>query len=137
MISLLCFAELFAAIEFESVGCYKDSYERAIKNVDGIYYRYFPIPRLLIDNYKTREQAIQKCALFAKLQGYQMFAVQDGGLCLTSATAHKTYNKYGKSQDCESDGKGGPRDNQVYRLQKEKVKAISIDDFSKVVISLK
>ena len=50
-----------------------------------------------------------------------MFAIQDGGQCLTSPTAHETYNKYGESQDCKSDGKGGPWANQVYRLKEYKV----------------
>ena len=108
-------------MEYESVGCYKDSDERAITSAEG--YRYsLPDPHMLSHDYKTRKQAIQKCALFAKLQGYKMFAVQDGGQCLTSPTAHLTYNKYGESQDCKNDGKGGPQANQVYRLKERKVK---------------
>ena len=63
---------------------------------------------------------IQKCALFAKLIGYKVFAIQNGGECLTSATAHKTYSKYGESQVCKDDGKGGPFANQVYRLSERK-----------------
>ncbi|XP_078364950.1 uncharacterized protein LOC144649337 [Oculina patagonica] len=111
-------AGLLPLVEYESVGCYKDSNERAIESVDGIPHYDFPEPYLLWRDYKKRNQAIQKCALFAKLQGYKMFAVQDGGHCRTSPTAHKTYNKYGESQDCKSDGKGGPWANQVYRFTK-------------------
>ncbi len=107
-------------MEYKSVGCYKDSNERAIESVDGIYQYRFPDPYLLYYDYKTRNQAIQKCALFAKLQGYKMFAVQDGGQCLTSPTAHETFNKYGESQDCKSDGKGGFWASQVYRLPESK-----------------
>ena len=115
MIELFSLTELLPFVEYESVGCYKDSNKRAIEKVYGGHFD-FPSPYILADNYKTREQAIQKCALFAKLQRYKVFAVQDGGLCLTSPTAHKTYDKYGKSQDCRKDGKGGPWANQVYRL---------------------
>ena len=46
-----------------------------------------------------------------------MFAVQHGGLCAASATAHGTFDKYGKSSSCESDGEGGPRSNQVYYIK--------------------
>ena len=110
-------------MEYESVGCYKDSNDRAIERADaGMAYDDFPDPFLFSYDYKAIKQAIQKCAIFAKLQGYKVFAVQDGGQCRTSATAHNTYNKYGESQDCKSDGKGGPWANQVYRLKEQKVK---------------
>ena len=46
-----------------------------------------------------------------------MFAVQNGGWCAGSATAHKTFNKYGKSAACGSHGKGGPWANQVYVIK--------------------
>ena len=46
-----------------------------------------------------------------------MFAIQNGGWCAASATAHKTFNKYGKSTACRSDGKGGPWANQVYVIK--------------------
>ena len=46
-----------------------------------------------------------------------MFAVQDGGWCASSALAAKTFNKYGKSSVCPSDGEGGPWANQVYYIK--------------------
>lgn len=109
-------------MEYESVGCFKDSSTRAIEGVDGKYHDDFPSGFLLYYDYKTRHQAIQRCAVFAKLKGYKMFGIQDGGFCATSATAHETYNKYGESQDCKSDGKGGPWANQVYRFPERKGK---------------
>ena len=57
-----------------------------------------------------------------------MFGIQDGGFCATSATAHETYNKYGESQDCKSDGKGGPWANQVYRFPERKGKFMLCDN---------
>ena len=35
-----------------------------------------------------------------------MFAVQDGGMCLSSSTAHKTFDRYGMSSGCTSSGRG-------------------------------
>ena len=126
--SVLLFSTgLLPLMEYKSVGCYKDTNERAIDSVDDKWQVDFPDPFLLFHDYKTRKQAIQKCALFAKLQGYKMFAVQDGGQCLTSPTAHLTYNKYGESQDCKSDGKGGPQANQVYSLPERKGRFMSYD----------
>ena len=49
--------------------------------------------------------------------GYSMFAVQNGGWCAASATAPQTFNKYGKSTACKSDGEGGPWANQVYVIK--------------------
>ena len=46
-----------------------------------------------------------------------MFAVQNGGWCAASATAAKTFDKYGKSTECSSDGEGGPWANQVYVIK--------------------
>jgi len=113
-------------MEYDSVGCFIDSYDRAIESVEG-YHRYFPSASLLYKDYRTRQQAIQKCAVFAKLKGYKMFGIQDGGLCVTSASAHKTYNKYGESKGCKSDGKGGPWANQVYRFPERKGKFMFFD----------
>ena len=49
--------------------------------------------------------------------GYSMFAVQNGGWCAASATTAKTFDKYGKSAACRSDGEGGPWANQVYVIK--------------------
>ena len=46
-----------------------------------------------------------------------MFAVQNGGWCASSATAEKTFDKYGKSSDCKKDGKGGGWANDVYTIR--------------------
>ena len=74
------------------------------------------IDGLLKDDYSQRNHAIQKCAVAALTWGYKMFAIQDGGMCVGSPNAHKSYGKYGKSQDCKNDGKGGAGANQVYNL---------------------
>jgi len=45
-----------------------------------------------------------------------VFALQDGGMCLTSSTIHKTFQTYGRSSQCKSDGRGGKEANQVYAI---------------------
>ena len=45
-----------------------------------------------------------------------MFALQNGGWCASSADAVKTYQKYGKSTSCATDGEGGAWGNQVYKI---------------------
>ena len=45
------------------------------------------------------------------------FAIQDGGQCFSSETAHQTYDKYGTSTECLPDGEGGPMANQVYKIK--------------------
>ena len=76
--------------------------------------------------YWTRKNPIAKCAQAARRAGYGMFAIQNGGWCAASATAAKTFNKYGKSAACRSDGEGGPYANQVYVI-KGKLKYLPCD----------
>jgi len=61
-----------------------------------------------------RENAIEKCAFVAKQRGYKVFAVQDGGMCLSGSTGHKTFYIYRMSSQCKSDGRGGKEANHVY-----------------------
>ena len=67
-------------------------------------------------SWKIRQDAIQKCFLSAKSLGYAVFAVQAGGWCASSATAKSTFKKYGKSNDCNSNGKGGYYASSVYEI---------------------
>jgi len=71
---------------------------------------------ILDGSHRRRKNTISKCALAAIRAGYQMFAVQSGGLCASSATAPQTFDKYGESSACQPDGEGGPYANQVYTL---------------------
>ena len=92
---------------YEAIGCYKDTWNRAITIVEGK-------DPVLDRSYPSRKNAIAKCAVAAMRKGYTMFAVQNGGHCQTSATAAQTFEKYGKSTACRADGEGGPWANQVY-----------------------
>ena len=68
-------------------------------------------------NYQVRNRAIEKCYQAAKKRGFQVFAIQHGGWCASSATAASTFDKYGKSTACQADGKGGSMANQVYYIK--------------------
>ena len=52
--------------------------------------------------------------------GYEVFALQNGGWCASTATAGKTYQKYGSSAACRDDGEGGFWANEVYRIERGK-----------------
>ena len=93
--------------DFETVGCYKDTRNRAIEPLEGK-------DSILDGSYRARKNPISKCAVAAMRIGYSMFGVQHGGWCVASATAPKTFDKYGKSTACGSDGEGGGWANQVY-----------------------
>ena len=91
------------------MGCYKDLPVRAMDSLEGQ-------DHLLDGNYKTRTDAIQKCILVGKGRGYEVVGIQDGGMCVGSATL-RGFNKYGISYDCKSDGKGGPWATEVQALR--------------------
>ena len=109
--SMLLFSSDFLfSVKYESLGCYRDKSFRAIPSLERS-------DVLLEDSYwYQRNDAIRKCAVAAKVRGYQTFALQDGGMCVSSLDANETFWKYGRSQDCRNDGKGGPWANQVYNL---------------------
>ena len=99
----------YFVIDYKSVGCYKDTSNRAIPTIEGK-------DRILDGPYRSRKNAVAKCAIAAGKMGFHMFAIQDGGWCAASATAEKTFDKYGKSNKCEG-GKGGPLANTVFLIQ--------------------
>ena len=47
---------------------------------------------------------------------YKVFDLQGGNQCYTSASAHSTYHKYGKSDKCKEDGRGGESASEVYKI---------------------
>ena len=110
---------LFTCLGYETIGCYRDTSNRAIEPLEGK-------DSILDGAYWTRKNPIAKCAQAARRAGYGMFAVQHGGWCAASATAPKTFDKYGKSTACGSDGEGGPWANQVYVI-KGKLKYLPCD----------
>ena len=104
---------------FETIGCFKDTSNRAIQPLEGK-------DSILDGSYGARKNAIAKCAVAAMRKGYKMFAVQHGGWCAASDTADQTFDKYGRSAACESDGEGGPWANQVYVIKGKMSREVSI-----------
>ena len=98
------------SLDYDNIGCYKDTSNRAIQTLERT-------DVILDGRYTSRKNAIAKCAVAAARAGYSMFAVQNGGWCAASATAHSTFAKYGQSASCKADGEGGGWANQVYRIK--------------------
>ena len=80
--------------DVKGVGCWWDTNVRAIKSLEGQH------PLLMDANYKTRENAIMKCAKAALDKKLQLFALQDGGMCMGDANALNTFDMYGFSSAC-------------------------------------
>ena len=104
---LTCFSLTVPSLNYVSVGCYKDTGDRAIPTLEGKY-------PLFDGHYSHRLNAIAKCAVAALKRKYRIFAVQHGGECFGGANAQKTFDKYGKSTACGNDGEGGVWANRVY-----------------------
>jgi len=108
------YAEDIIISVYQNMGCWKDTEywwdesKRAIPSLEGLN------PKLSGD-YTKRKDPIGKCADTAKELGYKVFALQNGGQCLTSKTADKTFGKYGRSNKCRN-GVGGPLVSDVYSL---------------------
>ncbi|XP_039257688.2 uncharacterized protein LOC120334273 isoform X2 [Styela clava] len=120
MKNLLFFVIVFAPVlvssapialrSFKSLACYRENSERrTVPSVESQY-------PTLKDDYKTRNNAIAKCATLAASEGYNMFAISDGGLCAMSPTAYKTFRYFGPSDLCGKNGKGGLNANQIYGI---------------------
>ncbi|XP_077997948.1 uncharacterized protein LOC144451062 [Glandiceps talaboti] len=99
-----------AVVKYSSIGCFKDTSNRAIPTLEG------SDARLDGSSYTARQNALEKCAAVAADRGFDCFAVQNGGWCASSPIACRTYDKYGSSSACGIDGEGGPYANNVYRI---------------------
>ena len=100
LLNRFLFAVLLDSVKYTSIGCLNDWFWYPIvPSLEG------QDPRLDGD-YKQREKAIQKCALISKERGYRVFAIQDGGKCMSSSTAHKTINRAGRPTQCKRHGRG-------------------------------
>ncbi|XP_078379589.1 uncharacterized protein LOC144662599 isoform X2 [Oculina patagonica] len=113
----------------ETLGCYNDTSKHAIPTLEGQ-------DGILNGNATSRRDPIGKCYEAAKKRGFKVFALQDGGWCSSSATAEKTFNKYGISSNCKSDGEGGPLANQVYYIKDYKGVGCYIDTADRAIPTL-
>lgn len=102
---------LKASPRYESIGCFKDNTTSpAIETLEGKC-------DILDGNYSTRNDSIDKCFRAAEKRGFHIFAVQDGGRCQASASAIKTFHKYGHYQQCPPYGRRGKQINHVYYIK--------------------
>ena len=85
----------------ESLGCWTDSPTRAIEG--GIRIR--------------SENPIEDCKKHAMKLGFSVFAVQYNVECFTAANAGETYKKYGVSNGCNAEGRGGGWAQNVYQIK--------------------
>merc|ERR1711962_381216 len=92
---------------YTHLGCWKDTGNRAVPQIDGSDAR-------IRGNYRARADAINKCYQVAREKHMVLFAVQHQGWC-AAAKNFLGYKKYGKSNACKN-GKGGPWANDVYRI---------------------
>ena len=93
------FTSVIPDLAYKSLGCWKDKDDRAIPN------------------YEPEYSGISQCYARAKTLGNEIFAVQNGKECWTTATAIEAYNKYGVADDCCSkEGTGGPFCKEVYEI---------------------
>ena len=84
---------IFDAV-FKSIGCWADSTKiRAMDSLEGRSSR-------LKQPYKTRVNALMKCAEVADEQELKIFGLQNGGQCFGGKNAENTYRKYGQSTEC-------------------------------------
>ena len=98
------------SVEYLTLGCFIDNNNtRAIPSLESVNATYLDGP------FRTRDNAITKCALEAAKMGYKMFAVQDGGACYSGPNAHYNYSVHG-AISCPAGGKGGDLVNEVYLL---------------------
>ena len=96
---------------YRSLGCWKDERPHsAIPLVEGAI-------GFLEDDPYERVGPIERCFDLAMNRRLDIFAIQNGGNCLMGAAARGTYKRYGPSDDCLSNGEGGPLANQVYEIE--------------------
>eukprot|EP00435_Cladocopium_sp_Y103_P068393 s216_g31.t1 len=105
---------MMPALEYVSMGCWRENIESPwIPSIEGE-----SLPWGL--NYLTgvpenRPDTITACAMATLRLGYEVFAIRQMGVCSTSKDAHLYFRFEGSSTSC-SEGKGGARDNSVYRF---------------------
>ncbi|CAH1238914.1 PKD1L3 [Branchiostoma lanceolatum] len=98
--------------KYVSLGCWRDTGNLAIPSLEGTD------PRV-DGNYRWRRYSTEKCYQVALSRGFTVFAIQHSGWCLGSADAQNTYQKYGPSTGCASNGEGGLWASEVYQITDE------------------
>ena len=96
---------------YTRIGCFTDQQDRAVPTNEDVNDPDLP------GDYHTRQNAIDQCYKVALRKSHKIFAIQAGGWCASSPSDDPaTYAKYGISQGCKSDGKGGHWANDIYKI---------------------
>jgi len=105
---------MMPALEYVSMGCWRENIESPwIPSIEG---QSLPWGISYLSGVpENRPDAITACAMAALRLGYEVFAIRQMGVCATSKDAHLYFRFEGSSTSC-SEGKGGARDNSVYRF---------------------
>lgn len=61
-----------------------------------------------------RTGSIRKCSNYASMMGYKMFAIFDGGQCLTGPDVAAQFSKSGASNKCSFNGLGSSESMNVF-----------------------
>ena len=102
------FPFLSFSVQFESLGCFKDSRPRSLP--------------LLVENlrkyidWNNMTKTVRACAELVQRRGLAIFGIQFYGECWSGVDAWKTYDKYGPSKNCRS-GVGREGSYFVYKLK--------------------
>ena len=102
------FPFLSFSVQFESLGCFKDSRPRSLP--------------LLVENlrknidWNNMTKTVRACAELVQRRGLAIFGIQFYGECWSGVDAWKTYDKYGPSKNCWS-GVGREGSYFVYELK--------------------
>ena len=78
----------------ESLGCWKESKKSSFVSFENKHH-------FLTGPYNKRKNAVEKCARVAIDHGFTVFALQNGGKCLSGANGIKRFNMYGPSNLCK------------------------------------
>ena len=103
------FLFLSFSVQFESLGCFKDSRPRSLP--------------LLVENlrkyidWNNMTKTVRACAELVQRRGLAIFGIQFYGECWSGVDAWKTYDKYGPSKNCWS-GVGREGSYFVYKFKK-------------------
>ena len=98
-------------MEYLHLGCFQDNnITPAIPSLESDNSTY------LDGNFTKRDNPLKKCALEAAKMGYRVFALQNGGECLSGPYAHLNYSKYGAGSCSLDHVLGGVNANDVYLL---------------------
>ena len=93
--------------EYNQIGCFRTDSGPAIKSLENN-------DPVLDGDYTTRENSVLKCLNAARRKGNKMFALNNGGECLSSAGGHlDVETAYEEADECVND-KGGVNAMDVY-----------------------